>query len=93
MSEMRIDRLRDQRDKLLSALEQVELCARVNAPIYDGSPMHKAIIKLLAEIEKDCLSFYEAFSVVLVAELVSLFLRLANSITNRVFKCCHVLFF
>jgi hypothetical protein len=36
--------------RLVEALQGVELIARVNSPITDGSPMHKAIVALLRSL-------------------------------------------
>ena len=41
------------RARLVEALRGVELLARVNAPIFDGSPAHKSILALLAELGEE----------------------------------------
>lgn len=38
--------------RMLAVLKDVEICARVNSPIYDGSPMYKAIIEAIALAEE-----------------------------------------
>ena len=48
-----IDRLRAVNAELRAALKGVELLARVNAPIYSGSPAHTGILALLREIGED----------------------------------------
>lgn len=37
-------------DELIHVLETVELLARVNAPITDGSPMYKSIVAVLEKV-------------------------------------------
>lgn len=39
-----LETVRNERDAVLGVLRDVELMARVNAPVCDGSPIHKAVL-------------------------------------------------